>query len=209
VDATPAIDTVVFDLGGVVVDWDPRLAFHDVLAPDEVEPFLDEIDFHAWNRGLDAGLPISAGEADVDRRFPHRAGVIAAYRRNFRATLVGEVPGTADLVRELADADIRLLALTNWSAESFPAALETFTVLALFEGIVVSGAEQVTKPDPRIFQILIERHAVDPGCALFIDDSPANVAAAQRLGFRGLEFSYARSLRRDLAALGLPVSRRP
>jgi 2-haloacid dehalogenase len=205
----PTIDTVVFDLGGVLVDWDPRPAFHDVLPAEEVEPFLDEIDFHDWNRGLDAGRPITEAEAEVEQRFPHRAGVIAAYRRNFRSTLVGEVPGTADIVRELADADLQLLALTNWSAESFPHALEVFPVLALFEGIVVSGAERVAKPDPRIFQILIDRHDLVPGRTAFIDDVPANVAAAQSVGLHGVEFSDARTLRRQLAALGLPLSRRP
>ena len=91
---------------------------------------------------------IEQAEADVDRRFPHRAGVIAAYRRNFRSTLVGEVPGTADVLRELAASGLRLLALTNWSAESFPHALETYPVLGHFEGIVVSGAERLSSPTP-------------------------------------------------------------
>ncbi len=149
---------------------------------------------------------IEQAEADVDRRFPHRAGVIAAYRRNFRSTLVGEVPGTADVLRELAASGLRLLALTNWSAESFPHALETYPVLGHFEGIVVSGAERLIKPDPRIFHVLIERHRVDPTTAVFIDDSAANVAAAEALGFHALRFTDARGLRNDLTALGLPLT---
>jgi 2-haloacid dehalogenase len=204
-----SITTVVFDLGGVLVDWDPRRAFEGVLPADDIEPFLAEIDFHEWNRALDAGDPIEAAEADIDRRFPHRAGVISAYRRNFRSTLVGELPGTADIVRELADSGQRLLALTNWSAESFPHALATYPVLGLFDGIVVSGAERLVKPDPQIFRVLIARHDVEPTRSVFIDDSAANVASARRLGFHALQFTDARTLRRDLTALGLPLARRP
>lgn len=208
-EPSPPISTVIFDLGGVLVDWDPRRAFTGVLDPAEVEPFLAEIDFHTWNRGLDAGRPIRQAEADIEERYPHRAGVISAYRKNFPATLVGEVPGTADVIRELGDAQLRLLALTNWSAESFPHALATYPVLSRFEGIVVSGAEGVIKPDPAVYRILIDRHAVDPAGAVFIDDSAVNVAAAQALGFRAVRFSDARALRRELRALGLPLARRP
>jgi 2-haloacid dehalogenase len=203
------IDTVVFDLGGVLIEWDPRVAFRDTLEPDDIEVFLDEVGFMEWNKGLDGGRPMAEAEAEIDERFPHRAGVIAAYRRNFRSTLVGEVPGTADIVRELADAGVRLLALTNWSAESFPHALDLFSVLGRFESIVVSGEERMTKPDPRIFTTTIDRHALDPARTAYVDDSAANVAAAGRLGLQAVRFTDARTLRRDLAALGLPVSRRP
>jgi 2-haloacid dehalogenase len=199
------VDTVVFDLGGVLIQWDPRVAFADTLAADEIEPFLAEVGFMEWNKALDGGRPMAEAEADIDERFPHRAGVMAAYRRNFRSTLVGEVPGTADIVRELADAGIRLLALTNWSAESFPHAREMFEVLGRFEAFVVSGEERVTKPDPRIFTTTIERHGLDPARTAYIDDSAANVAAAGDLGLRALQFTDAATLRHDLAELGLPV----
>jgi 2-haloacid dehalogenase len=203
------IDTVVFDLGGVLIEWDPRVAFRDTLEPDDIEVFLDEVGFMEWNKGLDGGRPMAEAEAEIDERFPHRAGVIAAYRRNFRSTLVGEVPGTADIVRELADAGVRLLALTNWSAESFPHARDLFPVLGRFESIVVSGEERMTKPDPRIFSTTIDRHALDPVRTAYVDDSAANVAVAGSLGLQAVRFTDARTLRRDLAALGLPVSRRP
>jgi 2-haloacid dehalogenase len=208
-DVRGAVDAVVFDLGGVLVDWDPRQAFTEVLAAAEIEPFLDEIDFPGWNRGLDAGRPIADAEADIEARFPHRAGLIAAYRSNFRSTLVGEVPGTADIVRELATTDLRLLALTNWSAESFPNALELYPVLGQFEAIVVSGQERLVKPDPRIFQVLLERHGLTPERTAFIDDAPANVEAARVAGLRAVRFTDATALRRDLVALGLPLSGRP
>lgn len=203
------MDTVLFDLGGVLIEWDPGVAFRSVLDEPDIEPFLAEIDFHEWNKALDAGRPIAEAEAEIDARFPHRSGVIAAYRENFRATLVGEVEGTADIVRELAEAGVRLLALTNWSAESFPHARELFPVLNLFEAIVVSGEEKVIKPDPRIFQTTIDRHALEPARTAYVDDSAANVAAAGDLGFRAIQFTRARPLRRALVALGLPLARRP
>jgi 2-haloacid dehalogenase len=206
---SPAIDTVVFDLGGVLIRWQPEAAFRGVLEPAEIDEFLTEIDFHEWNRALDAGRPMLEAEAEIEERFPHRSGVIAAYRTNFRHTLVGEVDGTADIVRELADAGVRLLALTNWSAESFPVARELFPVLSRFEAIVVSGEERLVKPDPRIFRTVIERHELDPERTVYIDDSAANVAAAGELGLVAVQFTDAWPLRRELIRLGLPLARRP
>ncbi len=104
---------------------------------------------------------------------------------------------------------MRLLALTNWSAESFPHALALYPVLSLFEAIVVSGAERVAKPEPEIFRILIERHAVDPARTAYVDDAPANVEAARALGLQAVQFVDAHELRRRLATLGLPLTRRP
>jgi 2-haloacid dehalogenase len=207
--AGPRIDTVVFDLGGVLINWDPRVAFHGTLPDHEVDPFLTEIDFYTRNRGIDAGRPLAEVESEVDRLFPHRAGVLAAYHRNFPQTLTGELPGTADVLRELAGGGLRLLALTNWSAQTFPHARELFPVLGLFEGIVVSGEEQVIKPDRRIFEVLFERYDVEPSRAAYIDDMAANVAAAGELGLHAVQFVDAGRLRADLAALGLPVSALP
>lgn len=203
------MDTVVFDLGGVLVQWDPAEAFRDVLDDADIEPFLAEIDFYEWNQALDAGRPMDQAIAEIDERFPHRHGVIAAYRENFRDTLVGEVEGTGDVVRELSDAGVRLLALTNWSAETFPHARELFPVLNLFEAIVVSGEERVAKPDSQIFRTTIERHRLDPARTAYVDDSAANVAAAAELGLRAIQFTAARPLRRALVGLGLPLARRP
>jgi 2-haloacid dehalogenase len=207
--AGPRIDTVVFDLGGVLINWDPRVAFHGTLPDHEVDPFLTEIDFYTRNRGIDAGRPLAEVESEVDRLFPHRAGVLAAYHRNFPQTLTGELPGTADVLRELAAGGLRLLALTNWSAQTFPHARELFPVLGLFEGIVVSGEEQVIKPDRRIFEVLFERYDVEPSRAAYVDDMVANVAAAGELGLHAVQFVDAGRLRADLAALGLPVSALP
>jgi 2-haloacid dehalogenase len=200
--------TVVFDLGGVLVDWDPRHLYRQLMPEAEVEPFLDEVGFHVWNRAQDAGRGWAEAVEELAARHPHRRELIAAYPQRYDDAIVGEHAGTVALLDELAAGGIRLLALTNWSAETFPAARRRFAFLERFDGIVVSGEELLTKPDPALFHRLFERYQVDPREAAFVDDSPANVEAARGLGMTGLLFTDADRLRADLAALGLvsPVS---
>jgi 2-haloacid dehalogenase len=200
------IQAVLFDLGGVLIEWDPRPGFVGVLPEQDVEPFLAEIDFHTRNRTIDAGRPLREIEAEVDAQFPHHAGVMAAYARNFPATLTGEVPGTADILRELGAAGVRLVALTNWSGETFHHARELFDFLTEFEAIVVSGDERMIKPDPALFELTMERHDLVAGRTAFIDDSAANVAAASALGLHAIRFENAGQLRQDLRSLGLPLA---
>jgi 2-haloacid dehalogenase len=201
--AAPDVEAVVFDLGGVVIGWEPERAFAGVLPEDEVATFLTRIDFPAWNRRHDGGLRFDAGEAELVERFPADAAAIRAYRRNFAATLTGMVPGTSAIIAELQQAGVRLVALTNWSAETFPAALDRFGILRRFEGIVVSGTERVLKPDPAIFSLTLERYGLIAARTVFIDDVAANVAAARSLGLVGLDFTGAGQLRTDLGRLGL------
>jgi 2-haloacid dehalogenase len=196
-------DTVIFDIGNVLLKWDPALAFIGVLEPADIETFMDEIDFASWNHAQDAGRSLAEGVAAVAERWPQHVEAVRAYGRNFTRTIVGEIPGSARVVEELRAANVRLLALTNWSAETFPWARESFGVLDQFEGIVVSGLEGVAKPDPAIFGLLIERYGVDPGRAVFVDDSQINVSAAARAGMTGLVFTGPDDLRRGLRALGL------
>lgn len=195
--------TVVFDLGGVLLGWDPALAFVDVLAPGDVLAFFDEVGFAEWNHLQDSGRSLEDGVTELAARFPHRAEAIAAYAANWKATLTGELPESVEVVDQLHRDGVRLLALTNWSHETFPWARETFPVLSRFEGIVVSGDEGLAKPDPRIFQLLLDRHAVEPAAAVFVDDRHDNVDAAAALGMHGLVFTDAATLRADLVELGL------
>ncbi len=194
---------VVFDLGGVLVDWDPRYLYRRMLPEDEVEQFLDEVDFMAWNHRADAGGRWTDTVADHARRFPHRAELLAAYPERFRETLGGEVPGTVELLRALHGERVRLLALTNWSAETFPHARAMFAFLSLFEDVVVSGEERLAKPDPAVFRLVLERFGLDPGRTVFVDDSARNVAAAAQEGLLALRFHDADRLRADLRRLGL------
>lgn len=197
------VETVVFDLGGVLIRWDPRHLYRQLMPADEVDAFLEEVDFLTWNHGCDAGLPWDDAVAHLSARFPHRAQLIAAYPARFADSLVGSFDDTVAILRELRGAGVRLLALTNWAAESFRHARERFEFLEWFEGIVVSGEERVAKPDPRIFQILIERYGLDPRRTLFVDDAAPNVAAAEAVGLRATLFSDADQLRRELTSLQL------
>ena len=195
--------TVVFDLGGVLIDWDPRHLYRRLLPEDEVDPFLDEIGFAAWNHAQDAG---GSWDEAVDRlaaRFPHHRDLISAYPARFPETMTGPVPGTVELLRELHARGTRLLALTNWSAETYPHAVATFDFLSLFEDVVVSGVEGVAKPDPAVFALLVQRFDLDPAATVFVDDSPGNVDAAAAAGLQAVLFTGADDLRRDLSRLGL------
>ena len=203
-----AAPSVLFDLGGVVLGWEPARAYAGVIDPALVEDFMTRIDFPAWNRRHDAGHPFAAGERELLERFPDEEAAVRAYRRHFHRTLTGSVPGTGAVIAELQQAGVMLAGLTNWSAETFPVARERFGLLRRFAGIVVSGEERLAKPDPAIFRLALERFDLDPAGCVFVDDAPANVAAATALGLTGLHFTGADRLRADLEQLGLLGPRR-
>jgi len=206
--ATPA-DPVIFDLGGVLITWDPYPAIAKGVGGQEATRFLSDqgFDFLAWNQLQDAGRSWDRGEDLAVRSHPQWADAIRAYRPNFGESLVGVIEDTVQIVRELHSAGVPLYALTNWSAELFPVARSRFDFLSLFEDIIVSGEEGIAKPDPEIFGILEKRigHALD-GC-VFIDDSRANVQAAAETGLDAIHFIDNGHLRRDLLLRGLPLSR--
>ena len=196
---------VVFDLGGVLIRWDPRHLYRRLMPEDEIDAFLDEVGFHAWNHEQDAGASWGPAVEEHAARFPHHRELLAAYPARFAESLDGPVEGTVAILEELHAAGTRLVALTNWSAELFPHAEAAFDFLGLFEGIVVSGREGVAKPDPAVFDLLLSRYDLDPARTVFVDDSPANVAAAAAVGLTALVFTGADRLRADLSRLGLLV----
>ncbi len=194
----------VFDLGGVLIDWDPRHLYRSLFDdPDEMETFLEEVSFAEWNARQDAGRPFAEAIEQLAASHPHRRELIDAFMTRWHETLAGEVPGTVEVLRELKALGTRLFALSNWSAETFPVTRERFGFLAWFDGIVISGEIGAIKPGARPFEVLVERYGVDPATSVFIDDSPANVEAASRLGFRAIRFTGAGALRADLVAMGL------
>lgn len=200
------VDTVVFDLGGVLVDWDPRYLYRSLFDDEAaMERFLAEVCTPEWNLAQDAGRPWAEAVAMLSAQHPRHAEHIAAYRTRWLDTLRGPIQPTVDLLGELREQGVRLYALTNWSQETFPLARERFDFLGWFEGIVVSGEEQLIKPDPEIFRRLIQRYAIEPAHTLYIDDSLRNVAAAEALGMHGWHFQSADALRAHMRALGLPV----
>lgn len=201
---TATVNTVVFDFGNVLVGWDPYGAFADRTRA-EVDAWMTEIDFPAFNLAQDAGRSWADARATLDDR-PHLVPLLDEYVAGFADTLTGPVPGSAELVEELRDAGVRLLGLTNWSAELFGHAAGAAPATTRMEHVVVSGRVGLAKPDPAIFRHLADTHDVDPARAVFVDDSPANVAAADRLGFRTVRFTGTPALRVALRAHGLPVA---
>jgi 2-haloacid dehalogenase len=196
--------TVVFDLGGVLIEWDPRHLYRKLFdAPDEMESFLAEVTTAEWNAQQDAGRPWAEAVETLVAEHPERRELIEAFHLRWPEMLAGEIPGTVDVLTELRAAGIRLVALSNWSGEMFPFARARFDFLSWFEGIVISGEVGVNKPDRRIFEHLVERFGIEPAAALFVDDSPANIDAARALGFRAIQFTNATALRRELVRLGL------
>lgn len=198
--------TLVFDLGGMLIDWSPYHLYRKLLPDDAaIAAFIDEVGLGPWNHELDAGRAWAEAVAELSAEHPARRELIEAFHQRWIETLGDPIAVTVEVLRDVRDAGTRIIALTNWSGETFPIARaqERMAFLDWFEGIVVSGDEGIAKPDPRIFERLIERFALDPAAALYIDDMPYNVAAAEALGFRALHFISPEALRADLVSLGV------
>ena len=200
-----AVSAVVFDLGGVLIDWDPRYVYRPLFGGDEaaMEAFLATVCTPEWNRRQDAGRPWSEAIATLTDEHPEQRDLIAAYWERWQEMLGEAIAPSVDVVAELRASGVPLYALSNWSAETFPIARPRYPFLEWFDGIVISGGVGSAKPDRRIYDALLERHGLDPGSVVFIDDTAANVAAAEELGMRGIRFTGAPDLRRELVNLGL------
>jgi 2-haloacid dehalogenase len=196
---------VVFDLGGVLLEWNPRHLYRKLFAGDDdaMEAFLGSVCTEAWNERQDAGRSFADGVAELLANHPQHAQLIAAFGARFDEMIPGAIDDCVAVLHELKGTGVPVYALTNWSSETFPSQKQRFPFLALFDGIVVSGDEGVIKPDPRIFRILLERYAIAADEAVFIDDVAANAAAAAALGLHGIHFRSPALLRAELARLGL------
>ena len=196
---------VVFDLGGVLIDWDPRNLYRKLFAGNEaaMEHFLATVCTPDWNERQDAGRLFAEAEAELIVRHPDKAALIRAWGARFDEMIPGGLEESVSVLGELKRRGTPLYALSNWSTETFPPQRRRFPFLTWFDGIVISGEEGVIKPDPRIFELLLSRYALVPEQTVFIDDNPDNAAAAHALGIHGIHFRSAETLRRELAALGL------
>lgn len=196
---------IVFDVGNVLLDWDPRVLLDRLLADRAaVDRFLAEIDFATWNLSLDAGRDWGEAVVTAGGAAPQHADTLTAFRTRWLETITGEVPGSVAILERLAKAGRPLYAITNYSAEKWAESLPRFPFLrTAFRDVVVSGHERVTKPDPRIFRILLDRSNLAPESCVFIDDNPANVAAAAELGMDAIRFTDAPALEAALAERGL------
>ena len=201
---TASVEAVVFDIGGVLVDWDPRHLYRTMFDdPEEMERFLAEVCSPEWHAPHDRGVSTAESCADLARRLPEHADRIWAWSSRSEEMVAGEIPGTASIVEELVEAGRRCYALTNMEAETYPRRRERFAFFDLFEGVVVSGLEEVSKPELEIFRRLLERYALDARTTLFVDDNAANVEAAASLGMQTVRFESADLLRARLEELGL------
>jgi 2-haloacid dehalogenase len=201
-----AVDAVVFDLGGVLLDWDPRHLYRKLFEdPGQMADFLDRVCTMEWHRAHDLGASIQQTCQDLAREHPEHAALIMAWAERGEEMIAGQIDGTVEVLAELAAARVPCFVLSNMEAETFPLRRDRFPFMRHFAGYVVSGYEGVAKPDPAIFKLLLARHELAPARTVFIDDQPGNIAAAQELGVRGIRFADPGQLRADLRALGLPV----
>jgi 2-haloacid dehalogenase len=200
------VDAVVFDIGGVLLDWDPRHLYRQLFDdPDKMADFLARICTTDWHHAHDLGTGIAQSCQELAREHPEHAEMIMAWSERGEEMIAGPIEGTVAVLAELQSAGVPCFALSNMEAETFPVRRARFEFMRSFDGCVISGIEGVAKPDPAIFELLLERHGLDPRRTAFIDDSPGNVAAAGALGIAAIRFVSPDDLRRELRALGLPV----
>jgi 2-haloacid dehalogenase len=198
----PPITSVVFDLGGVLIDWDPRHLYRQLFSdPQEMEVFLRDVVSPDWNAEQDSGRTWAEATALLVARYPDHEELIRVYSERWADMIGGALDDTVDILREVRDCGYAVYALSNWSAETFPRARLMFPFLEWFEGIVVSGFERVKKPDPEIWRRLIERYGLDPTRTVYIDDVQRNTDVAAELGFRAIRFEDPGQLRARLVDL--------
>ena len=197
------IKNIIFDLGGVLIDWNPDYVF--VFKDDEkLAWFYNEICTMDWNDNQDAGYPLAKATEERIALFPQYEDLIRMYYGRWEEMLGDAIQGTVELLKQCVDSPaLKVVALTNWSAETFPIALKKFDFLQWFEGIVVSGEEMTRKPFPDIYQITLKRFDLKPEQSLFIDDNKRNIEAAKALGIHCIHFSSPQQLEKELKKLNV------
>ncbi|MGZ5210438.1 MAG: HAD family hydrolase [Kaistella sp.] len=200
-----AIKNIIFDFGGVVMDWNPRYFFKDYFNDDEkMEFFLKHIAEDDWNAEQDRGRSLREGTEIQIQKFPEWENELRAYYDNWSTMLKSDIPENVQVLRKLEHSDYELFGLTNWSAETFPYALENYDFFNVFKGkIVVSGTEELIKPDPKIWKVLLERYQLTSEESVFIDDNPKNIEVAETLGFVTVHIQQETNLEKELRNLGL------
>lgn len=191
--------TIIFDLGGVLMDWDPRYLYRKIFSdPDEMEYFLSEVCSPEWNAQTDVDKSFLDAIDELVPKFPHYENQIRAYFSRWDEMIAGDIPGTVKILRELKEAGCSLAALSNWSSETFPGIKAQYEFLSWFSPLVVSGYIGYKKPDPEPFQILLHELGLKAGDCLFIDDMEANILEAKRQGFEVIHFTSPAKLREEL-----------
>jgi 2-haloacid dehalogenase len=203
-DGNRPVEAVVFDIGGVLLDWNPRHLYRRLFTDEvEMERFLGEVCSPAWHAPHDRGVSTAASCAELASRYPQFAEQIEAWSSRSEEMIGGVVSGTVEVLRAVRETGLPSYAVTNMEAETYPLRLERFPFLSWFDGTIVSGREGVAKPEPAIFMRLLDRFGLTPGTTLMIDDMQENLDAAAVLGIQTLLFRSSRRLRTDLEAAGV------
>jgi 2-haloacid dehalogenase len=202
---SPNPSIVVFDIGGVLIDWNPRYLYRKLFAEDTtaMEEFLNSVCTPDWNLQQDAGRPWREAIDDLSARYPEKAELIAAYDLNWDEMVSGPIPGTADLLWELKRRGTPVYCITNFSVDKLNRARERFAELNAFDGIVISGEVRLLKPDAAIYRRLLDQHDLHAEDTLFVDDVQHNVEGARAVGMHAVRFVDADTLRNDLTGYGL------
>ncbi len=193
------IEAVVFDVGGVLLDWNPRHLYRKIFDDETaMERFLTEVCSHDWNEQADAGRPIAEITAELSAKHPEQTAMIETYYARFPEMIKGAINDTVVLLERLHARNMPLYVLSNFSAETFPIAQERFGFFDRFSGLLISGAEGMKKPDPRIYDLVTERFGLCPAQTLFIDDRADNAQAAVDAGWQAHRFTTPAALEADL-----------
>ena len=202
------IKNIIFDLGGVLIDWNPEYVYLEVFEGDrkKMQWFFDEICTMDWNENQDAGYPLDQATEERVKMFPQYEQWIRMYYGRWEEMLGEAIEETVNILeRFFQHPDYKVIALTNWSAETFPIALERFDFLHKFEGIVVSGTEKTRKPFPEIYQLALDRYGLNAEETLFIDDNLRNVNAAEAMGINSVQFKNPKQLAAYISEIGLKI----
>jgi len=202
------IDTIIFDLGGVLIDWNPEYVYREVFNgnQDKVDWFLNNICTSEWNVEQDAGRTFQEATELLIDQYPQYEEWIRIFYDRWEDMLGGTIKETVKLLNQLKESDLyKLYALTNWSAESFHVALERFDFLNQFDGIIVSGEEKTRKPFSKIYDITLNRYQIIAGKSIFIDDNFENIQAAKKLGINVIHFKNTKQLKNDLSNFGVEI----
>ncbi len=195
---------VVFDIGNVLVHWEPRALYRKIFATEaEVDWFIANVCNSAWNLEQDRGRSFAAAVREATARFPEHAEAIAAYDLRWHETVPGPIDGTVEILEDLRQRSTPLYAITNFNQDKFRETLERFAFLGVFRDIVVSGDERILKPDPAIYRLLLDRNGLAASSCVFIDDSEKNVRGAEAVGMKAIHFTTPDALRTELAGMGL------
>lgn len=197
------INNIIFDLGGVLIDWNPDYMYKKIIQDENQRKwFLENVCTSDWNEAQDGGRSIDEANRLLIADFPAYKDLILAYYSRWEEMLNGSIDGTVEIFRSLKSQNtLGIYALTNWSAETFPRALELFDFLHWFDGRVVSGEEKTRKPFKEIYDIIIQRFNLIPAETIFIDDNLRNIQAAQSLGIVSIHFQSPEQLRKELLEL--------